>query len=184
MKSIRIFAFCFIITMAGIKANGQHFLSLNGGYSFGSIEDTSANAPGFKISLEYEYLTFYRHFAVGFQTAYHQAKTEKSSNGRFLKFKAVPLAGYLKYYVGKDKLRGYAKGIAGLQTSRYEFEGPNARTQNWDIGFMLGGGLGGTLRLTDKLALVLDYELDWYNNSYYREFTANSVSVGLQLKVD
>lgn len=184
MRQIKLCGFIFFTILISSTTKAQHFILLGGGYSFASIEDTSANASGFKINMEYEYLTWKKQLAVGFQVAYHQVKTEKSSTGRNIKFKAVPFAGYLKYYIGKDKLRGYVKGLFGLQSSRYEFEGPNASTQSWDIGLIAGGGIGGALKLNDKLRLLLDYELDWYNNSYYRELTANTISLGLQLQID
>jgi opacity protein-like surface antigen len=173
MKTIII---TIVIFLFHLHAFAQTDVTLSGGYVFGKVEN-GPDVSGYKISVAYEQVLMNEHWAMGASLSYI-AVTE--SEGIIdTRFRALPALFIPKYLVGQGKLKGYAKGALGLQSSRFKFDGAILETEDWDFGIVFGGGLGANYTLNEKLFLNLDYEYLWIKNSAYNDVGSNAITFGI-----
>ena len=104
------------------------------------------------------------------------SESEGNANTRF---RALPLLFVPKFLFGDGKIKGYIKGSAGLQNSRFKYDGAVLSAEDWDFGIVLGGGAGANYAINEKVFLNLDYDFLWINNTAYKEVAANSISLGV-----
>ena len=57
----------------------------------------------------------------------------------------------------------------GFHNSKVEWDGTLAELQNWDYGFVAGGGAGIQKYPSEKAFVTVGYNIKWLQNSFYKE---------------
>ena len=166
-----------IILLLHLQAFSQANLTFTGGYTFGAVEGGAPKLAGYKISGSYEKVLVNPHWAMGGSFSYMAVSESEGSIST--RFRALPLLFMPKFLIGNGKLKGYIKGLAGLQRSRFKFDVAASTGQDWDFGLVFGGGAGANYTINEKVFLNLDYDFLWINNTAYKEISANSISLGV-----
>jgi opacity protein-like surface antigen len=182
MKTVFIL---FMVTMVTTLAFSQeNMMTLSGGYAFSNVEDTDANANGWRINALYEFNPMEGKFAHGLSVGYASVNAEDADLNTY-KIGAWPIYYAPKFLFGKEKIKGFIKGAVGWQFSKLRVEGGGiigGSIEDSDSGFTGGGGAGISYFLNDKIFLSAEYELLWMSNSFYRDETLNTVSLGVGYK--
>ncbi len=174
---------CLFVVITTVKAQENKF-SINGGYVFSNIEDTDADAKGWRINGLYEFnpseSSLSHGFAVGYMTttADYTSQTESSSYD----INSWPIYYAPKFTVGKGALKGFVKGALGTHITTFKRTGSLTEIKSTDMGFYGGAGLGGTLNINEKVFLQAEYEWAYMSNSYYVDGFVNSITAGLGFK--
>lgn len=86
---------------------------------------------------------------------------------------------------GSEKVKGFIKGALGWQFSKLSLKGGGAiglEGEDNDSGFAGGGGAGIMYLVKENIFLNLEYEYLWLSNSFYRDESLNTISLGLGIK--
>ena len=165
-------------------AYAQSNVILSGGWVTASPDDSDTSVDGFKVGGQFERVVGDNKGAVGLEISYLGFKETRDL--ATTKFHAWPIDVYGKYFLGKSKLQGYLKGLAGVQFFTAKAEGTtnggDATTK--DFGFSVGAGAGANFNVNEKLFLNVDYEFLYLTNSFYNNGITNAVTLGLGFKIN
>lgn len=181
MKKILVMSFFVMLT---IKANSQNnMVTLSGGYSFATIEDTEIKATGYRINGLYEFNPASGKVAHGLSIGYISiAATEDVLGGSITTtINSFPIYYAPKYMLGKEKFKGFVKAAIGGQFAGLERDGIVTASDS-DFGFYGGGGAGLMFLITDKIFINAEYEIAWASNNYYKDGWMNSAIGGIGIK--
>jgi len=160
----------------------QSSVTVSGGWATAAADDTDNSLDGFKISGQYEYPMGYNNWAVGGSLTYLGFK-DAGSRSVTTKYHSWPISFYGKYLIGKKKLQGYIKGVAGAQFTGIKIENQNGSIKDTDFGFDFGAGAGANYTVSEKVFLNLDYEFLYLINSAYNNGIINAVTLGVGFRI-
>jgi len=176
--------FITVLVLLSMKALSQeNILTLSGGYSFATIEDTDIKGTGFRINGLYEYNPNGGKFAHGFSFGYIGLKAEESIGQATQKYtiNSFPIYYAPKVMVGSDKFKAFIKGALGMQFAGLKKESLVSLSDN-DLGFYGGGGAGVMLFLKSNIFINAEYEIAWASNSWYKDGWMNTAGGGIGFK--
>jgi hypothetical protein len=183
MKQLSLF---LIIAFASLTVFAQeNMVTLSGGYSWANLEEVDAKATGYRINALYEFNPQEGKVAHGVAMGF--ISTSASDETVSIESVEYKLTNWPIYYApkvmfGKNKIKIFIKGAAGIHISRYKRTGYLGEVSSNDTGFY--GGLGGGLiiNLSEKLFLNGEYEWAWLSNYYYDNGFMNSAMGGIGLR--
>ena len=163
----------------------ENWITVNGGYAFGKVEDTEAKLTGYRISLSYERNAYEGKMAHGMVVGY--IATEGSfatgiGNATLdYKLSSIPIYYAPKYLLGSGNFKGFLKGAIGLHISDIEQTGIIIIEEGDAVGFYLGLGAGAMYTIK-KIFISIEYEWAFQANSFYHNGFINSATLGLGVK--
>jgi hypothetical protein len=178
---------CLILTLACLWLLGysqENLLSVSGGYSFANIENTDANATGWRINGAYEFNPAGGPWAFGFAIGYIglSGSEETVLDGKVdYTIGTIPIYFAPKFMFGSEKIKGYIKGAIGTQNSHLK-RTALLEISDSDWGFYGGGSAGLNYFINEKFFINAEYELAWLSNSSYKDGLINSAMLGLGIK--
>lgn len=157
---------------------------LSGGWSTMHQKDTDKTYDGFKIGVLGENVMSNGMFSLGGSLSYlggYNYETDSMTFNTTTKYHSYPLNLQGKFLVGKNKIQGYIKGLAGIHFATLIVESPNADVKYKEAGWSYGYGAGIILHLSETTLLNFDWEADYLASSNADIFTAitNSFSIGI-----
>jgi hypothetical protein len=176
--------FITLLVLLSLKAFSQeNAITLNGGYSFATIEDTDIKATGFRINGLYEFNPNGGMFAHGFSFGYIGLKAEETIGQATQKYtiNSFPIYYAPKGMFGSEKAKAFIKGALGAQFSGLKKEGAISISDN-DFGFYGGGGAGVMLFIKSNIFINAEYEIAWASNGWYKDGWINTASGGIGFK--
>ena len=169
------------ILFCTLTAWGQeNMFSLSGGYVFANIEDSDANATGFRINGLYEFNPNASMVAHGFSLGWIQTKAAATNADYTLS--SIPLYYAPKVMVGQGSLKAFLKGALGMHYTNYRRTGSLGEIDTWDFGFYGGASLGAMKTFNDKLFINVEYEWAYLSNSAFRDGFVNSIMGGIGMR--
>ncbi|MEQ9591912.1 MAG: outer membrane beta-barrel protein [Cyclobacteriaceae bacterium] len=180
-KNYLLLVLAFVSTFALCQEN---VVTLSGGYSFANIEDTDANANGFRINGLYEFNPMGGKFAHGLSIGYigTKANTTLVSQPVDYKINNWPVYYAPKFMFGGEDAKGFVKGALGWQWSNIKRTGIGNETSFNDSGIYVGASVGGMKSLSEKVFFNLEYEWAYMSNSFYRDGFMNTIMAGFGMK--
>jgi hypothetical protein len=162
----------------------ENWITVNGGYAFGKVEDTEGKLTGYRISLSYEKNAYEGKMVHGMVVGY--IATEGSAIGSLnqtfnYKLSSIPIYYMPKYILGSGNFKGFLKGAVGLHISDIEKTGIVIVEQGDAVGFYLGLGAGAMYTIK-KIFISVEYEWAFAANSFYHNGFINSATLGLGIK--
>ena len=176
--------FITVLVLLSMKALSQeNAITLSGGYSFATIEDTDIKGTGFRINGLYEYNPNEGKFAHGFSFGYIGLKAEETIGQATQKYtiNSFPIYYAPKVMFGSDKVKAFIKGALGMQFAGLKKEGLVSLSDN-DLGFYGGGGAGVMLFIKSNIFINAEYEIAWASNSWYKDGWMNTAGGGIGFK--
>ena len=176
--------FITLLVLLSMKALSQeNILTLSGGYSFATIEDTDIKGTGFRINGLYEYNPNEGKFAHGFSFGYIGLKAEETIGQATQKYtiNSFPIYYAPKVMFGSEKVKAFIKGALGMQFAGLKKEGLVSLSDN-DLGFYGGGGAGVMLFIKSNIFINAEYEIAWASNSWYKDGWMNTAGGGIGFK--
>jgi hypothetical protein len=176
--------FISLLVLLSMKAFSQeNIVTLSGGYSFATIEDTDIKGTGFRINGLYELNPNGGKFAHGFSFGYIGLKAEESIGQATQKYtiNSFPIYYAPKVMFGSEKVKAFIKGALGMQIAGLKKEGLVSLSSN-DLGFYGGGGAGVMLFIKSNIFINAEYEIAWASNSCYKDGWMNTASGGIGFK--
>jgi len=176
--------FITVLVLLSMKAFSQeNAITLSGGYSFATIEDTDIKGTGFRINGLYEYNPNGGKFAHGFSFGYIGLKAEETIGQATQKYtiNSFPIYYAPKVMFGSDKIKAFIKGALGMQIAGLKKEGLVSLSDN-DLGFYGGGGAGVMLFIKSNIFINAEYEIAWASNSWYKDGWMNTAGGGIGFK--
>jgi len=173
--------FMAVLVLCSICAISQEsMVTLSGGYSFANIEDTDATGTGWRINGLYEFNPMGGIFAHGFGFGYiHLSATEGVGQQSIeVSVNSFPVYYAPKVMLGNEKIKGFIKGIIGMQSSHLKREGL-LEVSDFDFGFYGGGGAGVMVFLRENIFINAEYEIAYASNSWYNDGWMNSAMAGI-----
>ena len=180
MKRINISIMLSLLTVAFARAQylpGARLLTVTGGYTLMQIEETSNSVNGFETGGSFEQTSYDSKWAYGVSVTFIRV-TDESTNGKSI-YRTTPITFQGKYLFGSPVIKGYVQTNLGIHSSEVEWDGTVVNSQNWDFGFVMGGGAGFQWYLSDKVFITGGYNIKWLHNSYYNEGLAHTFQGGL-----
>lgn len=176
-----VLVFTLLVTLGYCQEN---MVTLSGGYTFATIEDTDVKTTGWRINGLYEYNSSGGKWAHGISFGYVSLSGESKELLQSNKYdiNSWPIYYAPKYLIGSKSFKGFIKGAIGWQFSHLERSGTIGSLENNDSGFTGGGGAGLKYDLNEKIFLSAEYELLWLSNSFYNDGWLNTASLGLGIK--
>jgi hypothetical protein len=174
---------CLLVVITTVKAQ-ENKLSIIGGYVFSNIEDTDADAKGWRINGLYEFTPNASSLSHGIALGYMTTNADYTSLTESTNYdiNSWPIYYVPKFTVGKGNLKGFVKGALGTHISTYKRTGTLTEIKSTDMGFYGGAGLGGTLNINEKVYLQAEYEWAYMSNTIYVDGFINSFTAGLGFK--
>lgn len=155
---------------------------LSGGWATMHPKDTDNTYDGFKIGVQGESIKGNGNFAVGGSLSYLDFKYDEDSIGVSTtnKYHSYPININAKFLVGKNKIQGYIKGLAGFHFATLKAESQNAEVKTKEAGWSYGYGAGIIFNMSESTFLNFDWEADYLtsNSDLYTAIT-NSFSIGI-----
>jgi len=176
--------FITVLVLLSMKAFSQeNAITLSGGYSFATIEDTDIKGTGFRINGLYEYNPNEGKFAHGFSFGYIGLKAEETIGQATQKYtiNSFPIYYAPKVMFGSEKVKAFIKGALGMQFAGLKKEGLVSLSDN-DLGFYGGGGAGVMLFIKSNIFINAEYEIAWASNSWYKDGWMNTAGGGIGFK--
>ena len=176
--------FITLMVLLSMKAFSQeNAVTLSGGYSFATIEDTDIKGTGFRINGLYEYNPNGGKFAHGFSFGYIGLKAEETIGQATQKYtiNSFPIYYAPKVMFGSEKVKAFIKGALGMQFAGLKKEGLVSLSDN-DLGFYGGGGAGVMLFIKSNIFINAEYEIAWASNSWYKDGWMNTAGGGIGFK--
>jgi len=182
MKKYVLFLFLVVFSIKGFSQ--ENMVTLSGGYSFATIEDTDIKATGFRINGLYEFNPMGGMFAHGIAFGYiGLSATEGILGSQSVDYKinSFPLYYAPKVMFGNEKVKAFVKGALGMQFAGLKKEGL-VNLSDSDFGFYGGGGAGFMFFIKDNIFINGEYEIAWASNSWYKDGWMNSAMGGIGFK--
>ena len=182
MKKNLLFVATLIFVVNVAYAQSSNII-VSGGWVTASPDDSDNSVDGFKIGGQYEYVMGYNNWALGGSLTYLGFK--ETGGLVTTKYHSWPINFYGKYRIGKNKIQGYLKGVAGIQFFKAKVEGQSggdAKTN--DFGFSFGTGAGVNYSVSEKVFINLDYEFLYLTNAFYNNAITNAVAIGVGFKLN
>lgn len=176
--------FITLLVLLSMKAFSQeNAITLSGGYSFATIEDTDIKGTGFRINGLYELNPMGGKFAHGFSFGYIGLKAEESIGQATQKYtiNSFPIYYAPKVMFGSDKIKAFIKGALGMQIAGLTKEGAVSLSDT-DFGFYGGGGAGVMLFIKSNVFINAEYEIAWASNNWYKDGWMNTAGGGIGFK--
>jgi hypothetical protein len=176
--------FIAVLVLFSVKAFSQeNIVTLSGGYSFATIEDTDIKATGFRINGLYEFNPNSGMVAHGFSVGYIGLTAEETVGQAVTTYtiNSFPIYYAPKVMFGSEKIKAFIKGALGTQISGLKREGAVSLSDN-DFGFYGGGGAGVMLFIKSNIFINAEYEIAWASNSWYNDGWINSATGGIGFK--
>jgi hypothetical protein len=158
----------------------ENAVTLSGGYSFATIEDTDIKGTGFRINGLYEFNPNVGILAHGFSVGYIGLKAEETVGQVEQKYtiNSFPVYYAPKVMFGSEKVKAFAKGALGVQFAGLEREGA-VNLSDHDFGFYGGGGAGVMFFMKSNIFIYAEYEIAWASNSWYNDGWVNTAMAGI-----
>lgn len=187
MKTAPFLALWLIVAFVPLTARSQaqNTVTLSGGYSFASIEESDASATGWRANLLFEqgrpFSPITHGGAVGLAVLKSSVTTQLATSDYTIT--TLPVYYVPKYSFGSDDFKGFIKGALGLQFSWLTRKGTIGELSDNDLGFY--GGLGGGMvyHIDEKWFVTAEYEWAYMSNSYYRDGFLNSIMAGVGMRL-
>jgi hypothetical protein len=189
MKKILSISAFMLMALWGISQ--QNMITVSGGYSFANLEaseimedDGKVKTTGWRINGLYEFNPAEGKWAYGFSVGYINLTGNDGSGLDTVDFKVSTVPYYFapKYIFGKNDIKGYVKGVLGMQSSRLERTGALGTVEASDFGFYGGASVGMMVFLNEMFFLNGEYEFAWMSNSFYTDGLINSAMLGVGIK--
>jgi hypothetical protein len=176
--------FITLLVLLSMKAFSQeNAVTVSGGYSFATIEDTDIKGTGFRINGLYEFNPNGGKFAHGFSFGYIGLKADETIGQikQSYTINSFPIYYAPKVMFGSDKVKAFIKGALGMQIASLTKEGAVSLSDH-DLGFYGGGGAGVMLFINSNIFINAEYEIAWASNSWYRDGWMNTAGGGIGFK--
>ena len=182
--------FCFAVTAQAVEQStsmGQKetMLTINYGNVYGNVEDSDANASGWRLNGSYEVNRPGNKFWHGIGFGYIETTGESARNSEKVDYTltSFPIYYQPKILFGKESLKGFVKGALGWHFSDYEATGTLARVETNESGLYAGIAAGGMFVIKTKYIISLEYEWAYLDNYYYRDNAVQSAMLGFGIKL-
>jgi hypothetical protein len=161
----------------------ENMVTLSGGYSFATIEDTDIKGTGFRINGLYEFNPNGGMFAHGVSFGYIGLSASDGVGSQTINYtiNSFPLYYAPKVMFGKEKIKAFIKGVLGMQFASLKKEGLVSLSDN-DFGFYGGGGAGLMFFIKGNIFINAEYEIAWASNNWYKDGWMNTAMVGIGFK--
>ena len=173
-----------LLILLSMKALSQEtMVTLSGGYSFATIEDTDIKATGWRINGLYEINPMGGKFAHGISFGYIGLKGSEGAGASTTNYtiNSFPFYYAPKVMFGSDKFKAFIKGALGMQFAGLKKEGLlTFKDDDW--GFYGGGGAGIMIFIKENIFINGEYEIAWASNSWYKDGWMNTAMGGIGLK--
>jgi hypothetical protein len=176
--------FITVLVLLSMKVFSQeNAVTVSGGYSFATIEDTDIKGTGFRINGLYEFNPNGGKFAHGFSFGYIGLKAEETIGQATQKYtiNSFPIYYAPKVMFGSEKVKAFIKGALGMQFAGLKKEGAVILSDH-DLGFYGGGGAGVMLFIKSNIFINAEYEIAWASNSWYKDGWMNTAGGGIGFK--
>jgi hypothetical protein len=175
----------FILSCLALYGNAQeNMVTVSGGYSFASIENSNTKVPGWRINGVYEFNPAQGPWAFGLAIGYMGLSATESGVGNNTvdySIGTIPIYFAPKFLFGSEKIKGFIKGAIGTQRSYLKRTG-SFEFSSHDWGFYGGGSAGVNIYLNEMFFLSAEYELAWLSNSSFKDGLMNSAMLGIGVK--
>jgi len=181
MKSNILFIFLILISVKAISQENR--VTISGGYSFATIEDTDIKGTGFRINGLYEFNPMEGMFCHGISFGYIGLKASDGAGSLTQDYtiNSFPIYYAPKVILGKGKAKLFIKGALGMQIAGLKKEGL-IELSDTDFGFYGGGGGGLMIFLKENIFINAEYEIAWASNNWYKDGWMNSAMGGIGFK--
>jgi hypothetical protein len=181
MKRNIFIAFLVLLSLQAFSQ--QNMVTIGGGYSFATIEDTDIKGTGYRINGLFEFNPMEGKFAHGISFGYIGLKAEETVGQGVQKYtiNSFPIYYAPKVMFGSDKVKAFIKGALGMQFAGLKREGVVSLSDH-DFGFYGGGGAGVMLFLKENIFINAEYEIAWASNSWYKDGWMNTAGGGIGFK--
>jgi len=176
--------FITMLVLLSMKALSQeNMFTLSSGYSFAKIEDSGISTTGWRIMGTYEFNPGGGILAHGFSFGYIGLKGTDGVGAQEIRYtvNSFPLYYAPKVMFGKEKFKGFIKGVLGSQIAGLKREGAVTLSDS-DFGFYGGGGAGIMIFLKENIFINAEYEIAWASNSFYKDGWINTAGGGIGFK--
>ncbi len=159
--------------------------TINYGNVYGDIEDSDANASGWRLNGSYEVNRAGSKFWHGLGVGWIETTGDSNRNGEQVDYTltSMPIYYQPKILFGQDSLKGFVKGALGWHFSDYEAKGTYRRVDANESGLYAGIGVGGMYVINTKYVISLEYEWAYLDNYYYRDNAVQSAMLGFGIKL-
>jgi hypothetical protein len=176
--------FIVLLILLSMKALSQeNVVTLSGGYSFATIEDTDIKGTGFRINGLYEFNPNGGKFAHGVSFGYIGLSASEGVGSQTIDYtiNSFPLYYAPKVMFGSEKIKAFIKGALGMQYAGLKKEGLISLSDN-DFGFYGGGGAGIMIFIKENIFINGEYEIAWASNNWYKDGWMNTAMGGIGFK--
>jgi hypothetical protein len=162
----------------------ENIVTLSGGYSFATIEDTDVKATGFRINGLYEFNPQGGILAHGISVGYISMSAEETALAQTISYKinSFPVYYAPKVMFGSDKFKVFIKGALGAQFAWFKREGMAVELKDNDFGFYGGGGGGLMYFVKENIFVNAEYEIAWASNAWYQDGWINTAMGGIGIR--
>jgi len=150
-------------------------VQIGGGWALCKLEGSDTSYNGFAINFSYEKFLI-SNLSIGASCNVIRVKTDTRNEGIF---KEVPFNFLAKYYVGKNKFKGFVKGAAGCHITRLTIKVDDELSTATDAGFTAGGGAGMIYAVSEHVLLNLDYSIFWLGNTDFNNGLIHTVNFNI-----
>jgi hypothetical protein len=181
--NLKFFLCFFIWVIISLRANAQlgigtSNIQLGAGWNSMGIESDQESTKGFIINGSFE-KWLASQVGVGGSVHFIHGSQDRGNDVTAIST-SFPMYLNAKYYVGKEKIKGFVRGSAGFQFSWREVETKGEdNVSDHDAGFTAGGGFGFVYTVSPKILINLEYSMYWMNNAFYSDGFGNSVSLNV-----
>jgi hypothetical protein len=169
----------FLLLLSTKVFSQENVITLGGGYSFATIEDSDTKGTGWRINGLYELNPMGGKVAHGFSLGYINISATEGNVTSTVG--SIPVYYAPKVMFGNEKFKAFVKGALGMQFSSLKREGL-VSLEDSDFGFYGGGGAGIMIFLKENIFINGEYEIAWLSNSYYKDGWMNTVGGGIGFK--
>ena len=169
---------------------GEQYLTLSGGYAFGSLKAGGKSIDGGGVNLSFDDRNFgSKPVSLAITFGYAQLEEEPDSVGLAQRTVSTwPLGVGAKAWLGESKVQGYVGTLLTVYFSSLK-SSTEATSESYTVATKSGWGLavpaGVALNISERAFLRVGYELNWL---WSNEFVESSLvhmfvaGVGLQIK--
>jgi hypothetical protein len=181
MKKNILISLMILLSMKALSQ--ENIVTLSGGYSFATIEDTDIKGTGFRINGLYELNPNGGMFAHGVSFGYIGLSASEGVGSQTINYtiNSFPLYYAPKVMFGNEKIKAFIKGVLGMQFASLKKEGLVSLSDN-DFGFYGGGGAGLMFFIKDNIFINAEYEIAWASNNWYKDGWMNTAMGGIGFK--
>jgi hypothetical protein len=189
MKKLLSISVFMLLAFTGFSQ--QNLITVSGGYSFANLDasslvesDGKVKCSGWRINGLYEFNPAEGKWAYGFAVGYISMTANDGSGLDTVEYKvsSVPIYFAPKYIFGKENIKGFIKGVLGMQTANLERTGTVGTLEATDFGFYGGASAGLLVFFNEMIFLNAEYEFGYMTNAYYADGLINSAMLGIGVK--